>query len=976
MKIAMKKYLILLGVSALTLAACTKEIETPAENSSAATAPVYHASFDNTDATKLGVAEDYTLYWNRGDLISVFNTTANKFYTFSGENGDRTGDFLFSSEPEGDFEELSATYAIFPSHTDNCINEDGTLRLRFPSTQYYRPDSFADDVNPMVAVTENSEDYNLNFKNVGGILVIPIKGNISLSRIDLRGNSGEPISGWFNVAASFGENPSITASEDDALGTNRVVSLIFDDVPFTLDPDNATDFWFVLPPTEFQGGFTVKLYSPDCEVITISTTVNRTITRNTVNRMAELNESIPDELRWKYFLNPETGEPAVFTFTQTWWNETVRAYVKYYEIDGVRHCITETFQHYYNGFYDGEGFFGYSSGLKGDGELRFIWYPDVLNNDGKQVVELSVSELYYYEYYGSSMYGYDYYHYLADIRGDTSISNMSWLEFKEAYGESYPLGYYDNGGFYFYLAWYYLPGIGGWRILDYDIVGLGEGFYDYTLSVYQNGACENGEVPVTFELGRNVDKVVYVFASGELTSSQIESVAAGLDSSTGSYISETGEYSFNLGETGTYTLVAVSLDADGNAQDTASATISYLSAQDAQSHVVDIHASLVSADTYNANTKTYLGYSIYGSGIVSARYALFSRSDLENDYSGCVESLMEGDLLSSDAIEAINGSGYNGLFGSLKPGTEYGLLVYANDGFAETVKSSEYISTSGEFLPVYQDFTFDSYNSDYEIADRSGWIGTWNYYAVDYQVNSLREYIGKVTVRESETATSGPDDAGGYHEFVCVNGLWGDLDTDDTYEMDVYNGAMYTVNNSTVNDNYLVTLHSKVKGTSGWNHANYSWTAFIPVMDGYYAFVDVSQYRDSYNFAGLALKDKVTDDVIACMYDLLLVDPDKDNNGLAAATLNAAMNTARRKFCKCVEENSVLDGRVSKQSVRAAIGQYMKDYRKPVAHVGPVTVLEDVARPVITITPKSVRYVGKPSPRPRSEKNFGPVTTL
>ena len=77
-------------------------------------------------------------------------------------------------------------------------------------------------------------------------------------------------------------------------------------------------------------------------------------------------------VKWEYILNPKTGEKALFEFTQDYWGETAWAYVKYYEVDGVRYCHTEsTGQHVYKEPYEAPGFFGTADDLDTDGELYF-----------------------------------------------------------------------------------------------------------------------------------------------------------------------------------------------------------------------------------------------------------------------------------------------------------------------------------------------------------------------------------------------------------------------------------------------------------------------------------------------------------------------------------------------------------------------------------------------------------------------------
>ncbi len=102
--------------------------------------------------------------------------------------------------------------------------------------------------------------------------------------------------------------------------------------------------------------------------------------------------------------------------------------------------------------------------------------------------------------------------------------------------------------------------------------------------------------------------------------------------------------------------------------------------------------------------------------------------------------------------------------------------------------------------------------------------------------------------------------------------------------MDVYAGIMYQFGDSTVEGDYAVYLGAKGQNEFGYT-VNYA-SAFIPVADGYYAFVDCSRYASSYNFCGIGLYSDAG--WIARIWDPLLVDPDVDDNGVAPEAAKAS----------------------------------------------------------------------------------------
>ena len=214
--------------------------------------------------------------------------------------------------------------------------------------------------------------------------------------------------------------------------------------------------------------------------------------------------------RWEYFLNPRTGERAEVTFTQNWWGETAKAYIKYYEVhNGIRICRTETFYHEYNGSpYTGNGFFGVSENPD-EYEWTFIWYTD------SNLIQLPLQNIgYYHEKYGDYIWVYDQY---AVARYLDYVENLpTWIE--AATAGNYVSGYYDNnGGFYFNVEWYYITNQGGWHVASDDVVGEADGFdrHDYSVSC-NSSITRSGYVPVKVTAGKDIVALNYVLVEGKL----------------------------------------------------------------------------------------------------------------------------------------------------------------------------------------------------------------------------------------------------------------------------------------------------------------------------------------------------------------------------------------------------------------------------------------------------------------------------
>lgn len=455
---------------------------------------------------------------------------------------------------------------------------------------------------------------------------------------------------------------------------------------------------------------------------------------------------------------------------------------------------------------------------------------------------------------------------------------------------------------------------------------------DFTMKGIEADFTRRGVLPLTLYAGVDVTKVDFVVAAGELTATQAGNQASAIEAGTAENVTSLTEFSeplkydgadakaaeaeVTLPSTGVYTVVAVSYDDEDKVADYTYQLVKYVAVGDEEENAVDLTCGIGSAAKYVAqgvNTDTALEVWAYGTDIVDMKMAAVKYLDLVADYSGALEAVKEGNSVSDEVLAKVNDGGYVTVADKLLPGTEYYTVVWASNGYEEGYFiSEESCTTTGDPLPIYQTFTPSDYFEEGVLASAADWIGTWNLYGIDaYGATGMREYLGKSVISASETPTEGPDDDGLYDEYVMVKGLFGDLSwltnygvpvPDDSYEMDVYGGLMYTCTNKIADEDeeFTVYLYSKGKGTYGWDYASSYWTAFVPVMDGYYAFMNVYSGVASYDFCGLGLYHE-TNGWYAKVSEQLLVDPDKDNNGLAPSQINAAVRSAKERFNYAVQ---------------------------------------------------------------------------
>ena len=458
-----------------------------------------------------------------------------------------------------------------------------------------------------------------------------------------------------------------------------------------------------------------------------------------------------------------------------------------------------------------------------------------------------------------------------------------------------------------FAPFYYISGVGGWDYSQQDgvisLVFPGAVLVDYSIDITP-GETADGVMPVAFEFGADVANVKYVVYEGSLSATQVSNKASGIEKGTEENIVEykpvegDNVIGVELPKTGVYTIVAVVYDAKGNAQGSGSAEFCYVAKGD--SMAVEVSCGVAATDKYTPEgytSENSLEYYIYGKDLTDVKIGIFTQVEMA-DSAACAESLIESKSVSNSVLKEINDKGYVGIAKSLSPGTKYYLLVWASNGYESSVISA-YATTSGDPLPVYMNYTYKSYADEFAPGTKTALFGTYNLYAVDlFGKSGMREYIGKAVIADSETATEGPDEDGYYDEYLTIKGLGGAVcekaGVDDTYEFDLYAGAsFYNASKTTVDGKTSVYVYAS--GNDKIYSSSYV-TYGIPVAEGYYAIVSPAAYASTYNFSGYFFYNQSVDaNNYLCAYsDYLLVDPEKDNNGLAPKAVEAKVAKVSR----------------------------------------------------------------------------------
>ena len=379
----------------------------------------------------------------------------------------------------------------------------------------------------------------------------------------------------------------------------------------------------------------------------------------------------------------------------------------YYEtaIDGLRYCYLEN-----------AVFLGDDENDKNAVTVNYEFYWDTKTNNlfvphqwaGYAFNDGSGKEI----YFGDAADFYNAYYAWGEVAG-----TESWLEWCPAWmnKNGFFQPFYDgNGGFYL-ADWWYISVDGAPTGSGYQFGGadaddkfaadlfIAPGFIrvDYSIEA-ETDFSYDGEVPVYFTTGIDVDKIVYSVADGELTATKSDALAAQIiagdetietatitefELNEATQVNESA-ISLSFPETGLYTLVAVTFDKDGVAQESTSIVLNYVAAEDTEEYevIVDCAAEAVPA-RYEQDPYTSLAFYIVGKDLTEVHYAIIPASKLTNAFVSTLKYDPEGAYtVDEETLAAINGVG--GIYDyvdHLSADTEYAVVVWATNGSLDTV---------------------------------------------------------------------------------------------------------------------------------------------------------------------------------------------------------------------------------------------------------------------------------------------------
>ena len=243
---------------------------------------------DNTTSrTQLSSLEGnmYKVLWSDKDALSIFSSddAHSRYVVNKGAGTVRAsfkwagGDITAGTESStGGNEMLVGVYPYSKTTTIEKAENGFKINTAIPTEQIFTAGSFGKDASPMVAV---SKGHDFAFKNVGTIIIVPLKGEAKILSATLESKihkiagaatiSVNEANGWTpSVDVTNGENKVVVSCGDDGVdlkdeATNFVFVLApgyYEDLTITFEDSDDNEYKIDLPKREYSrsGSFTLK----------------------------------------------------------------------------------------------------------------------------------------------------------------------------------------------------------------------------------------------------------------------------------------------------------------------------------------------------------------------------------------------------------------------------------------------------------------------------------------------------------------------------------------------------------------------------------------------------------------------------------------------------------------------------------------------------------------------------------------------
>ncbi len=221
--------------------------------------------------TRTSLAGDGSVEWSPDDNVWVNG----QMYFVLPDGNDPTKATVENVASAVDF------LASFPD--EPLMRDNGSYGVYIRENQTYSENSFGPSDNPMIAYSTSTD---LQFRNIGGVVRIAVRGSQSVGNVAFIANDLNPAAGYLMIPAEDIQTGALADEYSDFDGADNGYERIYlgTGEPVTLS-SSATTFDFVVAPRTYKGGFSVYVEDTEGNVAGHSTTDDFTVLRSTLNPM-------------------------------------------------------------------------------------------------------------------------------------------------------------------------------------------------------------------------------------------------------------------------------------------------------------------------------------------------------------------------------------------------------------------------------------------------------------------------------------------------------------------------------------------------------------------------------------------------------------------------------------------------------------------------------------------------------------------
>lgn len=264
-------WLIPISVFALSLASCnetdvfdglqnsqgeeTENVEGKVKVRFEANAPSWEGNESRTE-----LVDGTKVYWNNGDEVSVFSGVDHRFSDWNRFRAIVEGDRAQSAVLEGDVnQDHNCFFAFYPASSVRYVLDMIMVYVNIPTVQQAVPGTFANNLNPAWAFTEELGG-SMNFHNIAALIKFSIKGCDDICKVTLTTKKDMQITGDYYIDLKLSNADGISmevSTNHDAYSSGSVI----------LEGDFSTGvpYYFVMSPMNrpLEEGFTVTFEKKD-----------------------------------------------------------------------------------------------------------------------------------------------------------------------------------------------------------------------------------------------------------------------------------------------------------------------------------------------------------------------------------------------------------------------------------------------------------------------------------------------------------------------------------------------------------------------------------------------------------------------------------------------------------------------------------------------------------------------------------------